>query len=310
MAKALEKYKKEFAILDSKARDLLESRVNALTNIEKLSDLILEAAKEIGRRVQVLRDGGAPGTTLKDFKSDKDVASILKYIASIQKNAEVAVKTYNDVPAPVIAIIKSLDTIETELSQEITNRKKKKDRVIFAIDSKSLPDLEKLHDQVSKSLRDLVDEEPELKDVISFQRRILALTDRRIDEEIALTKASRKVRDQEETDDRAKDIRILQRKLAECKKLYEAIKTDCADAKASDGGDTARAVARALDNHKALKAIVDSYNRQMASYNDLQLERIKLSKDGLKFLAAVEQLRKGLEAADALVKTVSSKVRV
>ncbi len=89
MAKKLEEFKKEYEAVKREVEKADQELDRFGVSRGQNDGMMDEAAKEIGRRVRKLREGGAPGAAIDDFKNDPEVRKLLagidSYMATIKK---------------------------------------------------------------------------------------------------------------------------------------------------------------------------------------------------------------------------------
>jgi hypothetical protein len=77
MPNQYEQFKKDFEAIEKNLEEGEMEVTKTVTSRGHLDNLLGEHAKEIGRRVQALREKGAAGTTIDDFKTDGEVKKLL-----------------------------------------------------------------------------------------------------------------------------------------------------------------------------------------------------------------------------------------
>lgn len=122
--------------------------------VAQTAGVIQEGTKEIGLRVQKLKDQGAKGTELKDFMGDAEVkkmaASIEQFFGSLDKALQKVSATHKSAKTKGISVFK---TARKDLEDEVKTRKKAISTKL-GTGNKSLPDLEKLLATMNKYLDD------------------------------------------------------------------------------------------------------------------------------------------------------------
>jgi hypothetical protein len=194
------------------------------------------------------------------------------------------------------------------LDKEVTERTKKKDRKILAVDSKSLPDLEKLLKEAKAKWMDLRDH------VIDDAGFLITkgLFDGFVASAVKETKESRIKRDTEAEGDQALNMRVFNHRSAEAIGAYKAIVESCSHAvtllRESKAEDAKNAVADAKKSLKTLLEVDKFYSDIIKRKNKYDVEAMKQNKDGQTILKTLEIIAKNAQDATKLVKAASSKV--
>lgn len=307
MSKELEKFQKEMKPLESSALSLFSDYKQHCVGRSQHVGLLVEAAKEVGRVVQKLKDGGATGTTMKDFVGAKELNPTLvaarNALAALAKMEAVEKKMAVDAKASSIALL----DLARRATAEVAAREKKKDRKILAVDSKSLPDMKKLALEAQKLGNKVKDDVAAMIKQESFsaageQKRF----DKMCDQEIAQTKAGRKARDTDEKDNRALDLRLVGSALNKTKSLVQDAKDNCARAekhfKGKDLKEADAALSDAMKSLAALKKIYAPYERDFKKINSYDMKTMQGSSDGKKIISAVEFMKAATLGVSKLIK--------
>ena len=310
MAKELERYKKEYAPLKKTADWCLSEYAAHTTNREHHKQMLLEASKETGRVAQQLKDGGATGTKLSDFANAKEMTSVMKAAMDAVGALGKEESRLKQILAKASDTIKSLEKLSKEISAEVADRKKKRDRKIAGVDSKSLPEMEKLGDEVWSKRSQLFDDIINMQKIEKWsQAKARADFDKWCAEEIAKTKSDRKARDTKETDDQAFNLRILQREMGKAKQIVDGVRSCCAAAekhfKNREADKADAELNKAWKLHAELKKIYEPYRRKMASLNTYARRDMQQTKDGKTVLEAVDQMEKAVDGLSKMIKKYS-----
>ena len=310
MSKELEKFRKTAKPFLKAASDAVSGYGSHTTNREHHKQILLECAKEVGRRAAVLKKNGKSGTTMQDFMDDKEIQQIgktsknaLDSLIKEESRLDKILKTARDANA-------GMASVRGDLEKEIAKRKKKKDRKVLAVDSKSLPDMEKLSSELLKNFQTLRD------DILMMAKSDnwkAATESRNFDkwtkEEIAKTGAARETRDETELGARGFDVRVMKTKSAKCTALSKALKTACAEGlkarQEGAGKDVTSKDATARKCLEEMAKILKPYDTKMKSMGRGALAGMNQSKDGKLVLVSVEQMRTQIKEGTALIKKVS-----
>ncbi|MEX0969664.1 MAG: hypothetical protein WD046_04360 [Paracoccaceae bacterium] len=307
MAKEIDKFKKEIDPLMKGADKIVGDYARHQTNREHHKMMLLESAKEIGREVQKSKDNGVAGTELKDFLKEAGVLGVMKTVqnalGALNKEETLLHKMLGDGGK----IVADLEKLGTKLDKEIDDRKKKKDRKLLAVDSKSLPDMEKLSAELWKNRQNLNDE------VIMFEKSVpwaakkeRANFDKWVATEIGRTKSDRKGKDQSETDNRALDLRLVKKAVDLTKSNLNDGRTALAQAekhfKNRELKEADQCIADAMKNLATIKKLHAPYAREVSKINSHDMKTMQGSKDGKYILTSVEQMGTVIEALTKLIK--------
>jgi hypothetical protein len=310
VSKELEKFRKSYQPLKKSADALVLDYTKHCTNREHHKQMLLESAKEVGRAVQAAKDKGAGGKTVRDFASDGDVAAAMKTAQTALGALDKEETRLNKLLKDANGAVSDLTKLHKTVSEEVDARKKKRDRKIASVDSKSLPDMEKLAGEIRGSAQKLRDDLLGMEQIQKWsQAEEKRNFDKWVQEEIGKTKDSRKARDQDETDGRAFDVRIVNRQLGELKQLVTQARDRCAEAEKLfknnapvDADGCIREAHAALEGLRKIRA---PYERALKKMNKYQLQGMKDSKDGKFVLDAVEKMGTAIEGTSKLIKKTS-----
>lgn len=143
MAKQLEVFTKEFGEIEKAVDAGMEEIVKSSLALRQTSGIMEEGAKELGHHVQELKDKGMQGTHIEDFKSDKQVQTVMAHLDSYLKQAEKELARITALNPGFQKTKARFTAFKTDLSKEISDRKKQVSTLVGS-GNKSLPDLEKL----------------------------------------------------------------------------------------------------------------------------------------------------------------------
>jgi hypothetical protein len=304
MAKQYEDFKKEFAAISQEVEKCYSEIDKNERLIGQTSGIIEEGCKELGLRVQKLKDAGDTGKTIKDFEFDSEVkkilASLQNYLGSIQKELARIAAVH---AGPITKVKARYNTLKKDLTAEIAARKKQASTKV-GIGNKSLPDMVKLLDAVAKypegkafgKVESFVPEA--FPDHVSqFQRDV----QRAIDQ----TKAVKLTAFQEEMRLRGLNPRVLVGNVGRAKTLFAAVMKQCKDvetaAQKSDAKSVINAKAGAVQPMRDLSVLVDPYEK--AKTDSWIQSLLSTSKDKAKIEAGIEgMIKMRAQAREALQK--------
>lgn len=310
MAKEIDKFKKTYAPLDKNAKKVHNAYAGHTTNREHHKMMLLEGAKEVGRAAQKAKDAGTQGTELKDFAKDAGVLAAMKTamgaVGALGKEETRLKGILKEGNATYSALGKLRDEIDTEIAA----RKKKANRKIASVDSKSLPDMEKLLAAVRKTAQYIDDH------VLMMEKNppwSAAMEKKHFDkwvkEEIGKTKTTRKDRDQGETDGQAFDLRNLKKHMNLMKGHTGSARDLCRAAEKSfknrDVVPADKALTLANKELSSMKKIYAPYERGIAKRNKYQIMAMQQDKDGKYVLTSVDQMKKVIQGTSMLIKKTS-----
>lgn len=310
MSKELDKFKKSAKPLLKNVGEIIDEFASHGTNREHHKQILLECAKEIGRRAAELKKAGQSGTTIDDFIKDGEI----KQVAKTSNSAIDSLFKENDRLKKILAKAKDTNTklsaLKDEVKKEIASRKKKKDRKLLAVDSKSLPEMEALCATIVEKFQDVRDEVIMMAKNDAWTPRTETKNfDNWTKQEIAKSGAARENRDNVELGARGFDVRVIKNKAATCKKLFSVLKTACADGlKALKSGDSGGLRKKDTEARKCLsemKKILKPYDAKFASMGQGAMAGLKQSKDGKLVLSAVEEMRKQTNEGETLIRKVA-----
>ncbi|MDT8344662.1 MAG: hypothetical protein RQ752_09535 [Thermohalobaculum sp.] len=310
MSKEIDKFKKACGALEKQADAIEQDYAAHGTNRKHHKDMLLESSKEIGRVVQTLKDAGKTGTQLKDFANESAMMPVMKTALNALGQLGKEESRLDRIMKDAAAVLKQMNALNAEIDKEVTARKKKKDRKVLAVDSKSLPEMEKLLGDFATRI---VDFQASTIDLQKMEQWALEKDKKNFDtwctQEIAKTKADRKTRDTAETDERMFDDRVIKREMGAIKKLVVDVKTACGQAeKHFKNRETTQADAelqKAWDYHAQIKKMYEPHARQLAKMNAYDRKGLEQSKEGKVMIASIEQMGAAVDALSKLIKKFS-----
>lgn len=300
MAKELDKLTKEFAPLKKSATTLIDGMAPIGTNFGHFLSMGGEMKDEVTRRVGELRKAGRTGTKLEDFDDDKELKAVLSEVENMKKQMALLVKRSDQALSDGKALAGELKKLKTTLDKTIAERKKKKDRAFLAVDSASLPDLEKLCEQVGQCMTDLDDE------VVNFLTSTPYTYDPKSTDKLlqAAVNASASVRaelDEKAMAARGLDLRLLGKNLPLAKKYLKEVNAQLEEAarlyKAGARDKARDRIADATEARTSLQTIADKYALAVKGFNKYDLLAMEQSKDGRQVLADTKAIAEADEEA-------------
>jgi len=307
MAKDIDKFNKEATPLIKTISKLGTDYTRQTTNAQHHRDMLWEAAAEIGREVQKCKDNGVVGTALKDFLKEPGVLAVMKEVQTMLGATGKEESVLTKIKADSDKTLTDIDKLREKLSKEIDDRKKKKDRKLLAVDSKSLPDMEKLLTSLNAARTNLFDNViTDIKGIKWSLAGVRKSFDNQVAKEIAKTKADRKAGDQAATDNRALDLRLVKKAYDTTVKNLTAARDSLAQAekhfKNKELKEADSCISDAMKNLADMKKAHAPYAREIAKTNAHDLKTMQGSKDGKYILTSVEQMGKAVDGLTKLIK--------
>jgi len=307
MAKEIDKFKKDAAPLIKAVSKIQTDYKRHSTNAQHHRDMLWEAANEIGREVQKSKDNGVDGTALKDFLKEAGVLGVMKTVQASLGATGKEESNLTKIKSDSKSTLAETDNLLATINKEITDRKKKQDRKVLAVDSKSLPEMEKLVVTLQKARTDLSTDVIDDIDITEWSLAgIRKMFDKQVTSEVAKTKSDRKARDQGENDNRALDLRLVKKAYDNAVKGLNEARDSLMQAekhfknkelKEADG-----CISDAMQNLADMKKAHAPYAREIGKTNSHDLKTMQGSKDGKYILTSVEQMGKAIEGLSKLIK--------
>lgn len=244
------------------------------TNRGHLDNQLAEHAREIGRRVRVLRENGTPGTTISAFDKDPQVHKLLgeidQYLAQIEAvNKRIRAHETGDWQK----LAASYTALQKDLTAEIAARKKQLSTKL-GTGNKSLPDMEKLLTEsgtISKRVTALAKYSlaaKKLMDVSVNKRRV----EDSITTELSKSQSEALTEDQAEIFQSLLSDRNLKFAFASAKSACLAVITAVSEAETAHKANQAQALkdaqAKGAQAIKRLDEVVDKYQRAYHTLGD------------------------------------------
>lgn len=306
MAKELNAQKKDFEKLKKQADGCLESFTKLMTNADHFMNMFQQGAKMVGEAAQEAKGRGITGKTYNDFSKEKEVKSAVSEVEAIHKNYTRDHKQVEDLRKEAGKLCDQLDAQAADIEKEVATRKKKK---IVGIDSKSLPDLEKLAKEisgVSQKLKDGLINQPKLDAPDAMWRRTL----KNFDYEVGRTKDDRDAELRSEMDRQGLDMRVAKRNFGLVKQGGELIAKACKAAATEQDVKKAKALMVAANKKlKEIAPIVAQYDRALGSIGKRAAESLQ-TKDGKALVAIHSAMSDILKTSASELKTVGSQLKV
>lgn len=307
MAKKYEEYKKEFAGIKKAVDNANEEIDKNARFVGQTSQIMQEGTKELGLRIQKLKDGGATGKKIDDFKGDAEVKVMVKSIDDFLKGMEKELKKIEALKkSSFVKTVNQFWDFKKNLKDEVDKRKKKKSGAL-KIDSKSLPDMEKMLKEVNKytdskqfSCLDVF--VPESCDAHRKQ------VDKWIQNEISQSKDAKLSQFQQEMDSHGLTDKNLSKNLKLAQAAYKSILTECKNAQnaieARKNKDLMTAKINVVQYLKTLDSVITPYDR--ASKDQWIKSQIKESRDKAKIEKSIKAMQTMFTSAKSEVKKIAT----
>jgi hypothetical protein len=306
MAKQYEDFKKTFADIQKKTDESNAEISKNVNLVAQTSGVISEGVKEVGLRVQELKDKGMTGATVDDFKDP----TLKKFMAGIEDHMSTLEKELKRIAALHASTMKKTEAtfvqLKKDLVAEIAARKKDLSTKL-GTGNKSLPDMEKLLVTVNK----YADSAEFLKmtvfdpETIAEHRKDLAT---KLERQLKQTKDVALTAEQQLLDEQALNIRNLTANVARAKTLGETVLKFCdAAEKALTARDQKALMAAKVELPKPLKALGDLAGIGERALKDNWIKsKINDSKDKAKILAGIKSIADSKASASEAVKKVAN----
>ncbi|CAG0981823.1 hypothetical protein PHYC_01807 [Phycisphaerales bacterium] len=288
MAKSLEEFKKSFAEIQKAigtAQEEVKKNANA---ISQTSGVMHEGVKEIGLRIQQLKDAGDKGGSVNDFMWDGQVKNMMNSVNQYMKQIENECNRMAGLHKGSFATTKkSFWDTKTALKADIDSRKKQVSTKV-GLGNKSLPDLEKLLAEMNKYT------DSGFATFDAFEPETAAEHKRALDgwlkEEVGKTKDATLSAFQKQMDEQALNTRVLNGNLGKCKTYLASVLAECAKGEKAYKEKKApvlmTAKLEAEKHFKGLREIADKYER--AQQDQWVMANANSSKDKSTILAGMK----------------------
>lgn len=279
MSKELDKYKKEFASIKkdvAAANTEINKNAQALGQTSQVRD---QGCLQLGLEIQRCKDDGMKGKTVYDFDSDKEVKACLASLNNFQKQIEKElIRITNLYNKDFADIKKRFAQLKADLKAECDKRDAKKNRKVLAVDSKSLPDLQKLLAEINKYA------DKEFATLAFFQPETVKEHDtalaKKLVDAVKQTKDVKLTKFQEQMAGQALDERVMGKKLQQAMKIYKVCIGHCMVAqeaiKTRQNKTLMENKILAAKEFKALQEIIAPY--QLAQKDDWLKSKIRGNK--------------------------------
>ncbi len=290
MAKSLEEFKKSFADVKAQvtaAQEEIKKNANA---ISQTSGVMHEGVKEVGLRIQELKNAGDKGASVADFMWDPQVKSMMDSVNKYMKQIEGECTRMAGLHTGSFKKTKDLfwDT-KKALKADIDARKKAVSTKL-GTGNKSLPDLEKL----LADMNGFTDGAFTTFD--AFEPETAAEHKRQLDEwlkeEVGKTKEAALSAFQKQMDEQALNTRVLNGNVSKAKTLLASVLAECKKGeeahKAKKTPALMTAKLEAEKHNKALKELADKYER--AQQDQWIMSNARASKDSGAIMAGMKSI--------------------
>ena len=307
MADKLDDFKKTFEGIKKRSDAASDELDKTQRLMGQTTGIIQEGCKEIGLRIQELKDAGAQGSAIEDFLGDKEVKSMYDSVLSHLKTIETDIKRMDGLHAGEFKKLKKdFSDLKQEMATEIATRKKAASTKL-GVGNKSLPDMEKL----LKTAKDYTDQKPfALIDV--YMPESIADHKKQIEgdlkREIAKTKEAKLTAFQQMMQEQALNTRVLVGNFNKAKGFYTSVLTECKTAQEAlekrDNKALMTAKASVVGPMKQLGEMADMYKKALA--DQWISSNLKKSKDKDKIETAVKGVLSMYAAAGTELKKVAN----
>lgn len=276
--------------------------------VGQTAGVIKEGVKEIGLRVQHLKDQGAKGSELKDFANDPEIkkmlASIEQFFGSLDKSLKKIAVTHKSAKDKGI---KAFWDTKADLETEIKTRKKAVSTKL-GTGNKSLPDMEKLLATMDKYKNDasFLGVDGFAPETVEEHRKEFGYA---VKDEIAKSKDLRLTSEQQMLDEQAlnernlaKNIGLAKTALTNAQSAHEAAKAALGKKDGATVKKQQEAVAKALAQVQGIESIFtrafkDDWIKSKIATSSIK-SKIEATSKG------ITQLRQALEVIDLKVKAM------
>jgi hypothetical protein len=150
MAKEYEKFKAEWDVVKKETQKALDDIKSNAQLVGQTTGIITHGTKEVGRRVQELKDQGQTGDEIKDFLADREVKQAMEGITDFMSSLEKELKRVEALHSgPWKKTKENYFKLKKELDAEIKTRKKAVSTKV-GVGNKSLPLMEQLLKDINK----------------------------------------------------------------------------------------------------------------------------------------------------------------
>lgn len=306
MAKTYEEFKKTFADVQKQVSDgQTEIKKNA-NAISQTSGVMHEGVKEIGLRIQQLKNAGEKGSSVNDFMFDGQVKSMMNSVNGYMKQIEAECKRIGALHTGSFAKTKSLfwDT-KKALTAEIASRKKQISTKL-GTGNKSLPDMEKLLAEMNKytdsGFATFDAFSPETADE---HKRSL---DGWIKEEVGKTREAALSAFQKEMDEQACNTRVLNGNVGRAKQMLADVQAQYAAGEKAFKAKNLKGLMDAklaiVKENKEIADMAAKYDR--AKTDQWIMSKINTSKDKGAILAGMKSITDMRDQAKAAVNKLAA----
>jgi hypothetical protein len=266
MAVTYEDFKKRFdtikATIDKYAKEL-DSHERYMG---QTTGVMQEGIKEVGLRVQELKDGGTTGTTIDAFMGDPSVKKMMTeikgYLAGIQKELVKGAALQGEIKKTATAFY----ALKTDLTNEIAKRKKEVTTKL-GTGNKSLPDMEKMLAEMKKYQDAVPYAKVEVFVVEKYEDHLKEATGN-LNKQIAQAKDVALSAFQKEMQEQALNTRVLNGKVALARGWYTTVMKQCVE------GQKALAAKKAKELMAAKTALVKPW-KDLQDMNAMYQDALK-----------------------------------
>jgi len=306
MAKQYEEFKKTYIDIQkrvAKAQEEINKNANA---IAQTSGVMLEGVKEIGLRVQKLKDLGNKGSTIDEFLFDNQVKTMKSSVDAYMKQIKTECDRIGSLHSGSFAATKKLFwETKNQLDAEIKGRKKQVSTKL-GVGNKSLPDLLKLQADMNK-YKDAAYAKFEVFEPETAKDHERQL-DNRIKETLSKTREMTLSAFQKEMDEQACNIRVLGGNVNRAKRMLSAVQVqEAAGEKAFKAKNLKQLMDAKLAIVKESKELAD----MAAKYDRVKgdswvMTKINSSKDKTSILGGMKSIGDMRDAAKRAVNKLAA----
>ena len=307
MAKQYEEFVKSFKQIQPRIDNVAAEIKKNANLVAQTSGIIQEGVKELGLRIQELKDSGQTGTSIKDFEGDPTVKKMLQSIDGFMGSLDKELKRISAVhDGESYKARTAFWDLKKSLAAEIAQRKKAVSTKV-GVGNKSLPDMEKLLKEMDKykDAAPFVNVEVFTPEDIEQHRKELKF---KIEDEIKSAKDVKLSAEQKMLDEQALNLRNLVHNVSRAKLLCEAILKLCGAAeKAIEERNQKALMTAKAELPKPLKELGELASIGERALKDSWIKsQIEKSKDKSKILEGIKAIAGYKQNASAAVTKIAN----
>jgi hypothetical protein len=310
MAKTLKEFKKEFEHIKKELPAVVDEIQSNDNNLAQSRDMLNDNFEQLGPRIQELREAGTQGTKIEHFMGDKEIAIMIKELANRREDGKAtALKNQAVIDKEMKPLMKRVEKLQADLTQEIKTRKAKKSSEKLGL-NQSWKEMEPLLVEVDKFTKSNPDYKWAHDYLGTFSpAQFDRLYTMMLDKELAKSNAVVLNSFQQMMQTQMLNLKNLQRKFMQARAAFAAVGAAAKDGKEAHAARNIQGLSTAKrDGAAALSTLTEIVEPYQKALSDAKIkDMVAHSQDKDKIEQGVESMTNMLKKAKELEEELSGR---